>query len=120
MNHLSEMLRASGVSAELNVSGLPALSGAEELLRSGLRSTAHEQNRHIVKAVRVEPGASQHPRFELLFDPQTAGGFLAGVPEARADDFLGRLREADVPAVRIGTVLPPQDDGAVATIIGDA
>ena len=116
MSHLAEMLRASGVSAELDVSALPALPGAEELLRQGLRSTAHEQNRNIVKAVRVEPGASQHPRFELLFDPQTAGGFLAGVPEARSEEFLGRLQEADVGVVRVGTVVPRPDDGAVATI----
>ena len=118
LSHLSEMLRASGVSAELDVSSLPALPGAEELLRQGLRSTAHEQNRNIVKAVRVEPGASQHPRFELLFDPQTAGGFLAGVPEARSEEFLGRLQEADVGVVRVGTVVPRSDDGAVATIGG--
>ena len=116
MNHLAEMLRASRVSAELDVSALPALPGAEELLRSGLRSTAHEQNRRIAKAIRIESEASRHPRLELLFDPQTAGGFLAGVPEAQTDDFLGRLREANVEAVRIGTVVPRPEDGAVATI----
>ena len=116
MNHLAEMLRASGVSAELDVSTLPALPGAEELLGSGLRSTAHEQNRNIAKAIRIEPEASRHPRLELLFDPQTAGGFLAGVPAANAEDFLGRLRDANVEAVRIGTVVPRPDDGAVAVV----
>ena len=116
MNHLAEMLRASAVSAELDVSALPALPGAEELLGSGLRSTAHEANRQIAKAVRIEAEASAHPRLELLFDPQTAGGFLAGVPEARSDDFLSRLRETNVEAVRIGTVVPRPDDGAVAMI----
>ena len=95
MNHLAEMLRASGLAAELDVSALPALPGAEELLGSGLRSTAHEANRKIAKAVRIEAEASGHPRLELLFDPQTAGGFLAGVPEARSDDFLGGLREGE-------------------------
>ena len=48
LTHLAEMLRASGVSAELDVSALPALPGSEALLASGLRSTAHEQNRKIV------------------------------------------------------------------------
>ncbi len=116
MNHLAEMLRASGLAAELDVSALPALPGAEELLGSGLRSTAHEANRRIAKAIRIEAEASRHPRLELLFDPQTAGGFLAGVPEARSDDFLGRLRDANVEAVRIGTVVPRPNGGAVATI----
>ena len=116
MSHLAEMLRASGVSAELDVSALPSLPGAEELLGSGLRSTAHEQNRKIVKAVRVEPGASSDPRFELLFDPQTAGGFLAGVPQEKVGSFGDRLREAGIGVVRIGTVIPRTEDGAVATI----
>ena len=116
MNHLAEMLRASGRSAELDISALPPLPGAEELLRSGLRSTAHEQNRKIAKAIRIEAEASGDPRLELLFDPQTAGGFLAGAPEARADDFLGRLRAGGVEAVRIGTVVARPDDGAVATV----
>ena len=116
MNHLAEMLRASGVSAELDVSALPALPGAEELLASGLRSTAHEQNRKIAKAIRIEPAAQGHARLELLFDPQTAGGFLAGVPETRTDDFLRRLHEAEVGVARIGAVVPRPADGAVAMI----
>ena len=114
--HLAEMLRASRMSAELDVAVLPALPGAEELLASGLRSTAHEQNRKILKAARAAPDASRHPRFELLFDPQTGGGFLAGVPAAQEAAFLDRLGEAGVPAVRIGTAVPRPADGAVATI----
>ena len=69
-----------------------------------------------MKAVRVEPGASSDPRFELLFDPQTAGGFLAGVPQEKVESFGDRLREAGVGMVRIGTVIPRTEDGAVATI----
>ncbi len=117
LTHLAEMLRASRVSAEVDVRALPALPGAEALLADGLRSTAHEQNRRIVRAVRVEPGASDDPRFELLFDPQTAGGLLVGVPDAAADDFRARLDRRQVAAVRIGTVIPRQPDGAVATVV---
>ena len=116
MNHLAEMLQTSGVSVELDVSALPSLPGAEELLRSGLRSTAHKQNRKIAKAMRIEAEASRHPRLELLFDPQTAGGILAGVPETQSDAFLGRLHESKVDVVRIGTVVPRPEDGTIATI----
>lgn len=116
LNHLAEMLRASGVSAELDPAALPALPGAEALLRGGLRSTAHEANRNIVRAVRAAPEAVRHPRFELFFDPQTAGGFLAGVPEARSAAFLDPLAAAGVEAVRIGAVVPRFEDGAAAVI----
>ena len=116
LSHLTEMLRASGASAEVWVSELPALPGAEPLLASGLRSTAHPENRRIARAVRVEEDASAHPRYELLFDPQTAGGLLAAVPPPREDAFRAALARAGVPASRIGIVTPPREDGAAASI----
>lgn len=115
-SHLAEILRASGAAAEVWVSELPALPGAEALLASGLRSTAHAENRRIVRGMQVEDGASAHPRFELLFDPQTAGGFLAAVPPAREEAFRAALAEAGVPAAQIGVVTPPRDDGAAAIL----
>lgn len=116
LSHLTEMLRASGVSAEIWVSELPALPGAEPLLASGLRSTAHPENRRIARAVRVEEDAPGHPRYELLFDPQTAGGLLAAVPPSVEDAFRTALAQAGVPASRIGIVTPPREDGAPALI----
>ena len=116
LSHLTEMLRASGVSAEIWVSELPALPGAEPLLASGLRSTAHPENRRIARAVRVEEDAPSHLRYELLFDPQTAGGLLAAVPPAVEDAFRAALEQAGVPASRIGIVTPPREDGAAALI----
>ena len=116
LSHLTEMLRASGASAEVWVSELPALPGAEPLLASGLRSTAHPENRRIARAVRVEEDASAHPRYELLFDPQTAGGLLAAVPPPREDAFRAALARAGVPASRIGVVTAPREDGAAASI----
>ena len=116
LSHLTEMLRASVASAEVWVSELPALPGAEPLLASGLRSTAHPENRRIARAVRVEEDAPGHPRYELLFDPQTAGGLLAAVPPAVEDAFRAALEQAGVPASRIGIVTPPREDGAPALI----
>lgn len=118
-SHLAEMLRASGVAAEVWVPALPALPGAEALLASGLRSTAHAENRRIVRGMRVEDGAPAHPRFELLFDPQTAGGFLAAVPPAREEAFGAALAEAGVPAARIGVVTSPREDSAAALLCRD-
>ena len=43
-------------------------------------------------------------RADLLFDPQTAGGLLAAVPETAAAEVIRALREAGYPAARIGVV----------------
>ena len=54
-------------------------------------------------------------RYPLLFDPQTSGGLLAGVPEGRAAGALKALQAAGYPdAVSIGTV--ETGDGTVVLI----
>jgi selenide,water dikinase len=38
----------------------------------------------------------------MLFDPQTSGGLLLGVPADRVEDFLRRAAELEQPAWIIG------------------
>ncbi len=98
--HLVEVLRASGTGARLDLAAIPALEGALDLLAAGQRATLHEANR----AATVIEGLPASARAELLFDPQTAGGLLAALPEDRAEAILARLQEAGVPAVIVGQI----------------
>ena len=96
--HLLEMLNASGVSATLEVAIVPELPGARELITSGIVSTLHAENARCQDALvakSVDAGA------ELLFDPQTAGGLLAGIPAARAEACIAALRQSGYPHVSI-------------------
>jgi selenide,water dikinase len=107
--HLGTMLRASGVSAFVDVTALPALPGAVELLSRGFRSTFHEENGKAKKAFVIHPHAASDPRLELLFDPQTSGGLLFGLSPSRVDEALGRLDQVAV----IGEVRARREDGAL-------
>jgi selenide,water dikinase len=116
--HLGEMLRASGVSAEVRVGALPALPGVLELFSQGERSTFHAQNREARKGLRVSDEAARLVGFELLFDPQTAGGLLLGVSPERADEAVRLLREAgETEACVIGEVTPARSDGAAFAVV---
>lgn len=104
--HLLEMLRASGVSAALQLDSVPALDGALVSLRAGWFSSLHSQNRLACRALADrESYERDNPRYELLFDPQTSGGLLAGVPAHLAECCLRTLHRTGFPqASVIGTV----------------
>lgn len=95
--HLANICEASGVGAEIALADLPLLRGVEALTAEGVRSSLWPQN-HAALAGRVS--APDVPRADLLFDPQTAGGLLAAVPQAQADGVLAAIPGA----ARIGTI----------------
>jgi selenide, water dikinase len=92
VGHLVEMLRASNVDAEIDLDAVPLLAGAEETVRAGIVSSLQPQNIRLRRAIANAPDAAGDPRFALLFDPQTAGGLLAGVPAESAESCLHALR----------------------------
>ncbi|APE30320.1 selenide, water dikinase SelD [Halomonas aestuarii] len=91
LGHLVEMTRPSGVDAELDLAALPLLEGAEETVAAGILSSLQPANVRLRRAIRDQPAWVEHPRYPLLFDPQTAGGLLAGVPAERAEACLAAL-----------------------------
>jgi selenide, water dikinase len=116
--HLLEMLRPAGLGAEIELAALPALPGALDCLRRGLASSLSPANRSAETAIRgVDAGTADPERSALLFDPQTSGGLLAGVPEERVADCLEALRAAGYAhAVRIGRVTGPAEDGMLTIV----
>jgi len=102
LGHLIEMLQASNADAALALDTVPLLPGAAGLSVDGIESTLKPDNESAV-AAHHEPVA--HIAYPLLFDPQTAGGLLFGVPADRAQACLAELRQAAAPeAAIIGTV----------------
>ena len=110
LGHLVEMTRPSGVDAELDLSALPVLEGAEETAAAGILSSLQPANVRLRRALRNQAEMVDHPRYRLIFDPQTAGGLLASVPRDRAQDCVAALRKAGyVHTTTIGRVLEQGD-----------
>ncbi len=110
LGHLVEMTRASAVDAQIQLSALPLLDGAQETAAAGILSSLQPANVRLRRALRDQESFVQHPRYPLLFDPQTAGGLLASVPADRADTCVAALRAVGYPhTVIIGRILPAGD-----------
>ncbi len=110
--HLLEMLKASGVSAEIDSQNIPFLPGARELATQGLQSSLAPGNRSAFLPAISNVDLHQ-PEHRLLFDPQTSGGLLLGVPENCLEELLGRLTGQGQPAAIIGEVTANQTDSRI-------
>ena len=104
LGHGMEMAQASGVSLKFNFADIPFISGARKYAQQGIFPGGAFDNRKHFEAG-VEFAASlDEPDQMLLFDPQTSGGLLLGVPRQNLDSFLTRAREAGQPISVIGSV----------------
>lgn len=103
--HLLEMLRASGTAAELHLGAIQLLPGVEELLNHGVQSTLAPANRDSEALIRAAEQIRTTAAYDALFDPQTCGGLLLGVPQERAEAMLGRLKaQSAIPPALIGRI----------------
>ena len=96
MGHLTGMLRASGVSAEVSVSAAPVLPGVDELLSKGVAPGGTHRNQDGVSDyVDWDDSVPDNDRL-LLCDAQTSGGLLLSVPRERLSLLLDALEARGV------------------------
>ncbi|MBP8306412.1 MAG: selenide, water dikinase SelD [Burkholderiaceae bacterium] len=119
LGHLVEMTRPSGVDAELRLSALPLLDGAQETVAAGIVSSLQPANVRLRRAVRNPEDFVGHPRYPLLFDPQTAGGLLATVPADRAQACISALRAAGYPHTAAIGRIRAQGDALAPIVLAD-
>ncbi|MFK8028333.1 MAG: selenide, water dikinase SelD, partial [Gammaproteobacteria bacterium] len=118
LGHLIEMTRASNVDADIMIDAVPILEGARETVAAGILSSLQPQNLRLRRAIQNSQFASKHSDYPLMFDPQTAGGLLAGVPEANAQQCVNELRELGyTQACVIGEVKQTSHEEAPINII---
>ncbi len=94
LGHLVEMTKPSEVDASLWLDQLPVLAGARETLAQGVQSSLAPANVRLRRAIQNQEKWINHPLYALLFDPQTAGGLLATLPETDAESCVDALKSA--------------------------
>jgi len=105
IGHARELLLASNVSIQLHAHAIPLLAGALDCIHAGHIPGGLKNNRDFAEClVEYAPDIPEDLR-AMLYDPQTAGGLLISTPHP--DPLIEALHRADVPAAKIGEVLPP-------------
>lgn len=104
LGHGSEMAAASRVALYLDYTQIPFIPFAHKYAELGtFPGGAFDNQSHFKPKVKFTKELSE-PEEMLLFDPQTSGGLLLGVPQDKLQTFLGRAEEMKQPVWIIGEV----------------
>jgi selenide,water dikinase len=105
VGHLFEMIRASGVGAELWASDVPLFENALRMADMGMVPEGQSLIEDYVPKEQVRVGEIDETLMICLYDPQTSGGLLGSVPEGKVDDVMRDLKDGPYPrAAVIGTI----------------
>lgn len=106
LGHGLEMANASKVSLYIDYTKIPFLSGARKYAEKGCFPGGAFDNKAYFGAQVKNIQKLDEPSQMLLFDPQTSGGLLLGVPQEKLPAFLKRAAELEQPAWVIGEAVP--------------
>ena len=101
LGHLGEMVRQSGVTAELWADSIPVFDEVLDYVSQAMISGGIERNiEHSAQFVSVEEGVGEEMTY-VLYDPQTSGGMLISVSEEKAGALVSRLNERGTACAQI-------------------
>jgi selenide, water dikinase len=113
---LLEMSKASNVCIALDLDSVPFLDKAMELAAMGMLPAGSFANKKFCsKLVQTGPDCDAL-RADLIFDAQTSGGLVLGVPASQVAEAREMLLAGGDQAAVIGTVLPYESGVARLTL----
>ena len=105
LGHLKEMVRASGVTAQVDSGAVKSLPGVEEMIAAGLVPGGTLNNLRYVQDI-VEWGSGiPEIRRIILCDAQTSGGLLISVPGEEGKKMTEEMISRNIEAEVIGKVI---------------
>lgn len=109
LGHAWEMVKSAGLGAQFFFDQIPFVSGAKKYADEWIfPGGAHDNRQYYGQHVEFKPGIPEAHQL-LLFDPQTSGGLLLGVPGERVEAFMASAKEMDCPAWLIGETIPGEE-----------
>lgn len=104
LGHGMEMAEASRVALHFHLGDIPLIKGARKYARQGIfPGGAFDNKKHFAPGVTFAASIGE-PDQMLLFDPQTSGGLLLGVPRQDLDAFAARAHEMGQAIWIVGSV----------------
>jgi selenide,water dikinase len=100
IGHLTGMLEASKVAAEIAFDRLPILPHARNLASRGVIPGGTQRNLDAAEQVDWAPDLTPADRY-LCVDAQTSGGLLLAVPAENEASLLAALREERTPVAEV-------------------
>jgi selenide, water dikinase len=96
LGHGYEMAKASGVTFKLESGKVPLLPEVLDLIEQKMLTRGDKNNRvYVGETVKISENVSREMQ-SALFDPQTAGGLLISLEEAKAERFLEEFEDAQI------------------------
>ena len=90
--HLVQMVRGSGVNAEIDMSRLPVFAAVKDCIDHDILPGSIERNQDYAMAWTQVDDPSGERDLPILYDPQTSGGLLIALPEGPARELVAELQ----------------------------
>jgi selenide,water dikinase len=104
LGHALEMATASNVGLQIDFDKVPFISCARKYAEMGcFAGGAFDNKKHFETKIGFADTIDEQNQM-LLFDPQTSGGLLFGVPQDKLEAFAARGREMDQAVWVVGSV----------------
>ncbi|MBN1470804.1 MAG: selenide, water dikinase SelD [Syntrophaceae bacterium] len=103
--HACEMIEGGDTGLRINSQAIPMLTGVRELIETGFVPGGLYRNKDFRINQIVKGKSCPDWLFDLLFDPQTAGGLFFSLPENKAQNLVEKMRGEGIAASMIGDVV---------------
>jgi selenide,water dikinase len=110
--HVQEMAERSGVRIRLESERFPAIDGALDLARKGIRTSGDPRNRDFAGR-HLTLTEVPETLVALGYDPQTAGGLLVSLPALQGPVLEAEFASRRLFLRRVGTV----EEGSGVTVV---